>query len=502
MKTAILKVEIYDDAASIRDKIAWCKSERILLVIPKQKRTFPARVELEIIERCANENGAQLAIVTRNSITREFADSLGIRVFPSVADAERGDWGNRELNQREVKPFKGKDVILEMRDEVPDTTSDRSFNQVIKLSLLVILCFMVLYVVVFALPSATVILYPESETLQLALDLRATTQVDQINITGSIPAERQTIMLTEQKTGLSTGTVPVGKDKATGEVSLKNLTQDTVNLPTGTVFSTSSEEAIRFIAGDEVQIPPGEESVKLSVEAILPGEEGNVQAGQITIIEGIYGSQLEVANEEPFTGGTSPYLPAPTADDYNVLRSELLAELEEQALTSSEPDASGGLIPIQESLKLEEVTREEQANPPGVASDTLTLTLTARYGVLYYDPVQVTELAKKVLDIAKPKQYHTLGTNIFITSIGEVTMIDSSEADWTVNIAQQIIKDYPSESLKKMIKGKRITEAVRILNEEVPHSRSAEVIPFIKWWPNLPFVIDQIQIEEKVEDGG
>lgn len=502
MKTAILKVEIYDDTASIRDKITWCKSERILLVIPKQKKTFPARVELEIIERCANENGAQLAIVTRNSITREFAESLGIRVFPSVTDAEGGDWGNRELNQRDVKPLKGKDAILEMRDEIPDNSSDRSFNQVIKLSLLVILCFLVLYLAVFALPSATVILYPESETQQLALDLHATTKVDQINITGLIPAERQTIMLTEQKTGLSTGTVPVGKDKATGEVSLKNLTQDTVNLPTGTVFSTGSEEAIRFIAADEVQIPPGEEAVRLPVEAILPGEEGNVQAAQIRIIEGTYGSLLEVTNEEPFTGGTAQNLPAPTSHDYEVLRLELLADLEEQALTSSEPDTSGGLMPITESLELEEVTREEQANPPGVASDTLTLTITARYSFLYYDPAQVTELAKKVLDIAKPKQYHIAGTDIFISSIGEVTIAGSGEAEWTVKIAQQIIKDYPSESLKKMIKGKKITEAVRILNEEVPQYRSAEVIPFIKWWPNLPFMVNQIQIEEKVENGG
>jgi len=502
MKTAILQVENYDDTASIRDKITWCKSERILLVIPKQKKTFPARVELEIIERCANANGAQLAIVTRNSITREYANSLGIRVFPSVTDAERGDWGNRDIHQRDVKLLKGKDSILEMRDEIPDTSGERSINRVTKLSLLVILFFMVLYLVFFALPSATVILYPEFETQELALDIRATTKVDQINITGLIPAERQTIMLTEQKTGLSSGTAPVGKEKATGEVSLKNLTQDTVNLPTGIIFSTGSEEAIRFLASEDVNIPPGEEVVRLPVEAILPGEEGNVQAGQITIIEGTYGSLLEVTNEEPFTGGTAQNLPAPTSYDYGLLRLELLADLEKQALTSSESDTSEGLMPIKESLELEEVTREEQANPPGVASDTLALTISARYSLLYYDPAQVTELAKRVLDIAKPKEYHTAGTEIFISNVGDVTMADSGEADWTVTVAQQIIKDYPLENIKKMVKGKRITEAVRILNEEVPHYRSAEVIPFIKWWPNLPFVVNQIQIEEKVENGG
>ena len=159
-------------------------------------------------------------------------------------------------------------------------------------------------------------------------------------------------------------------------------------------------------------------------------------------------------------------------------------------------------MPIKESLELEEVTREEQANPPGVASDTLTLTVSARYSLLYYDPVQVTELAKRVLDIAKPKEYHTADTEIFISNVGEVTMTDSAEAVWTVNIAQQIIKDYPLENIKKMVKGKRIIEAVRILNEEIPHYRSAEVIPFIKWWPNLPFVVNQIQIKEKVENGG
>ena len=65
MKTHVIQLEPHDDVISIRDKMSWAKTGRILLVFPARVRSRFLTLDLRLLQRQAESLGAQLAVVTR-----------------------------------------------------------------------------------------------------------------------------------------------------------------------------------------------------------------------------------------------------------------------------------------------------------------------------------------------------------------------------------------------------------------------------------------------------
>lgn len=63
MKTQVILLDAHDDVTSIRDKMSWAKTPRILLVYPHRSRNLGRLLDLRLIQRHAFILGAQLAIV-------------------------------------------------------------------------------------------------------------------------------------------------------------------------------------------------------------------------------------------------------------------------------------------------------------------------------------------------------------------------------------------------------------------------------------------------------
>ncbi|HNO30793.1 MAG TPA: hypothetical protein PKI78_03330, partial [Anaerolineales bacterium] len=92
MKTKIITLESHDDLISVRDKLSWAKTPRILLVWPKYEKVTLRLLDLKILQRHADSLGAQLGLVTRRFKVRRDAESLGIPVFASSAAAQKQIW--------------------------------------------------------------------------------------------------------------------------------------------------------------------------------------------------------------------------------------------------------------------------------------------------------------------------------------------------------------------------------------------------------------------------
>src|SRR5215207_7702582 len=60
MKTQIITLESHDDLISVRDRLSWAKTPRILLVWPKYEKVTLRQVDLKILQRHASSLGAQL----------------------------------------------------------------------------------------------------------------------------------------------------------------------------------------------------------------------------------------------------------------------------------------------------------------------------------------------------------------------------------------------------------------------------------------------------------
>src|SRR5512135_2673770 len=92
MKTQIIALEAHDDFISVRDRMSWAKSPRILLVWPKSEKITLRPADLRILQQHASFLGAEMGIITRRGEVRRDAERFGIPVFGSAAAAQRQPW--------------------------------------------------------------------------------------------------------------------------------------------------------------------------------------------------------------------------------------------------------------------------------------------------------------------------------------------------------------------------------------------------------------------------
>src|SRR5512136_216142 len=95
MKTQIIALEAHDDFISVRDRMSWAKSPRILLVWPKFEKVALRAADLRILQQHASYLGAEMGVITRRGDVRRDAERFGIPVFRSAAAAQRQAWPKR-----------------------------------------------------------------------------------------------------------------------------------------------------------------------------------------------------------------------------------------------------------------------------------------------------------------------------------------------------------------------------------------------------------------------
>src|SRR5512141_814259 len=110
MKTQIITLESHDDLISVRDRMSWAKTPRILLVWPKFEKVTLRQVDLKVLQRHASSLGAQLGLVTRARRVRDDAEALHIPVFESTGQAQRVAWPKPRRRRRFIQRATRKDL--------------------------------------------------------------------------------------------------------------------------------------------------------------------------------------------------------------------------------------------------------------------------------------------------------------------------------------------------------------------------------------------------------
>lgn len=77
-----------------------------------------------------------------------------------------------------------------------------------------------------------------------------------------------------------------------------------IEVPKGTICSTSGENPIRFITDESVVIKSGSESYSVNAHALTAGSNGNVASGTVTVVVTPGIANITVNNENAFTGGS------------------------------------------------------------------------------------------------------------------------------------------------------------------------------------------------------
>ena len=98
MKTTLLHLESHDNLVSIRDRMSWAKTPRILLVWPNRGGVDVRPLDLTLLRRHAQTLGAEVGLVTRDAGIWWAAREQKIPCFRTSKQAQIKEW-------QAVQPF-------------------------------------------------------------------------------------------------------------------------------------------------------------------------------------------------------------------------------------------------------------------------------------------------------------------------------------------------------------------------------------------------------------
>ncbi|MFZ5882070.1 MAG: baseplate J/gp47 family protein [Chloroflexota bacterium] len=494
MKTQIFTLEAHDDLISIRDRLAWAKTPRILLVWPKGERIALRPLDLKVLQRQAEALGAQLGLVTRSASVRREAEALGMPVFESTAAAQRQAWPVRGPRARRLPPPPRRDLRRLRSEALPAEAPWRSRLSVrviaFGLGILAALAVAGLFV-----PRARVTLHPEERTQRLVFPVLANPSIQSVFVSGSVPARIESVAVEGGQSMPVTSRIPVPLTGARGVARFQNLTQAEVEIPAGTVVSTLGDPPVRFATLNGTRLTAGlDQIVEVPIEAVQAGAGGNVEAGMIQAIEGPLGLMATVGNPEATGGGSDTTALGPTADDRFLLRERLARELAQQAAAALRSRLSDDDLLLEDTLKVSQ-TLEESYNPPaGRQGATLALTLRLEFTVQVVSRQDLEELAAASLDATAPQGFYPVADTLSFRALTHPFTYADGDTRWQMQAERRLLRVMATDQLLRLVLGRRPEQARDLAAgfDEFDGPPQVELTP--AWWPWMPLIPFRVEV--------
>ncbi|MBN1149187.1 MAG: baseplate J/gp47 family protein [Anaerolineales bacterium] len=505
MKTHILQLESHDDVISVRDKMGWAKTGRILLVWPERGRVLYRRLDLALLQRHCAALGAQLALVSRDPEVRYHAPRLGIPVFKSLRRAQSSPWrlprrfrlAGDQANLGGLRALLQADSKARPRQLPPRPGVGRS--RLTPLARLVFFALGVLALLSIAatlLPSARLRLTPRRQVQEVVIQVQAEPAAQEVRLSGVVPARLVSVVVEGRDSLPVSGSIQLPDRSAIGHVLFTNLTDQPVNVPEGTVVRGLEPGSLRFAVTQAGVVPGGPgESLSLPVRSLIPGSQGNLPAGSLVAIEGLLGTQLGVFNPLPAAHGTDRQEPAPSQQDRSQLSEQLRSALQVTALNELEESLTGDDLLIPSSLRLANTLQEVYEPADAQPADLLELGLQMEYQALIVLGDDLYGLAEVVLDANLPPGYAPVGGDLEVVSLDTPVLGSDGIARWKLHARRRIQAQLPEPEAIRVSMGLDPDLAAERLQAALPLDAPAEILLEPAWWPRLPILPFRITVD-------
>lgn len=194
MKTTLLQLEAHDNQISIRDRMSWAKTPRILLIWPRRAREARqlaiGPLDLTLLRRHAAALGAQIALVTRQADIRSAARALAIPCFSNLNEAQRRPWPNPPPAPRPARP---KIDLRRLRAALPGELF--RLNLPARIGIFAAGVFALLLILFVFLPAAQLRLTTTPRPQQTEINLTADPALGSLTADNRLPARLLTIDL-------------------------------------------------------------------------------------------------------------------------------------------------------------------------------------------------------------------------------------------------------------------------------------------------------------------
>ncbi len=503
MKTQILHLEPHDDLISVRDKMNWGQTGRILLVWPERGRLLNRRLDLVILQRHSAALGAQIALVTQDPDVKTYARELAIPVYKNLRRAQNAHWRLPRSLRRSRSAFSSplrrpQDFRIRERGELPPPPPP-ILEEPLRSPLLRILVFAlgviaVLAVVAVLLPAAEIRLQPETRRQSVEILVQANPALSAVNFSGMVPARRQTVVVEGREYLPTSGEMSIPDEFATGQVRFTNLTTQEVVIPAGTVVRTTGPEPVRFATTAAGSVPAGEgKTALLPVRAVDPGGRGNLDADRLVAVEGELGTRLTATNPRSTTLGSDRLLPAPSPADREQLEAELHDALHDSALKELQANLQPGDLLLPASLGVSQVLDSTFDPADDEPADQLGLNLRLEYEVLVVPGEALQALAIAALDANLPGGFTPRPESLEVRHLTEPKPA-GEVYQWRLQAGRQILAEVPAARAVSQVLGADLATAQNQLAATLPVSASPQILLRPSWWPRMPVLPFRIRV--------
>ncbi len=295
--------------------------------------------------------------------------------------------------------------------------------------------------------------------------------------TATIPAERIALPLTASGTFPATGT-RVEEAAATGAVQWQNCDPSrSYTIPARTIVRTAS--GLGFATTDGILVPvailsgtPPNLRVKCQVRnvdvvAVRPGPSGNVDAGAIRFVPGIYDPGLVlVTNPAATSGGIREEFPKVETKDVTAAVAVLTKQLDEQlaAAAAAPPGMAPGATPYPETMRRgDPVPSEPLAEIVGRETETFDLALTAEGTVVAADPAPLEAIGVARITAMVPEGMQVREGSVRV-EIG-AGVVEGETIGYPVVARAEAVRDISPDEVRAAVAGKTPAEARELLAE-------------------------------------
>lgn len=496
MKTQIITLESHDDLISVRDKLSWAKTPRILLVWPKYEDVTLRVLDLKVLQRHADSLGAQLGLVTRRANVRRDAESLEIPVFDSTAAAQKDLWPESAPRSRRVPKAPRRD-LRQVRETVYGKEASWRTSLLGRIVTFTVGVMAVLAVAGLFLPHAMVTLYPESQIQSVIIPVAASQSVESVSITGSVPARNVSIMVGVEQSLAIASEIAIPNSKAQGIARFTNLSKDEVNIPAGLIISTAGELPVRLVTLHETLLDPGpDEFVDVPIEALQPGASGNLRAATIIVVEGPLGLSISVTNPNLISGGTDSKLTGATDADRAELRGVVMDNLRRDAESKLRAQISASDILLLDTFEISQIIEETYDPPEGQAGKTLSLKMQVEYAARFVSAEDLKQLSLATLDLSIPDGFEPFDAVLF-KPLTEPSTDTSGTTHFELDVTRSLLRRTDEVQVFSMVRGRKPELIKNVLMTDLSLRQRPEIALSPAWWPWMPLIPFNISMEIK-----
>ncbi len=490
----VIQLEPHDDVVSVRDRLSFVGSRRILLVWPPGgEAVLRRKLDLVLLQREASRRGARMALVTRDRQVIDNARDLNISTFPTIADSRRQRWKrgrSKVFVTRADRP--DSDIPYELQDVVTrrraaPTASQVQLGHIGRAVAVLGLVAVLLAAMILFVPSATIVITPARQHLDVTIRVVADPSAERIDLErGVIPATVLRVEIEDSATVDTTGTQNLEPTLATGIAVFTNQTQQAVTIPAGTTVNTSTGAIVRFRTLEPVNIAGENGAIAaVAIEALpqFAGPIGNVPAFAINYIDGPLNDILTVQNPDPTSGGANPIDRTVAQADHDRLLAAVRGAIQQRALASLTALLGERQQIVPESIRIAE-TRPEWTSfsaAVGDTADTVSLTMRAAVEAVVLDERLVNQVAYAGLAGRIPSGQIVVPDSMAFSQ-GEIELIDErNRVVFRANVTADTATAVDSERIRRETAGLSLDAVREYLTRNV--ALDPALPPSIAVWP-------------------